>query len=117
MIANLLRMQVGYNIGTALAGSTLDRNAILLPLLILAAGIWPARSGGMLPFLALLARALTNLAKGAMMSNSQMWATQMDTALLIAIAGCMRRRPAFLAGPLRCSEERAIIGECARTIR
>lgn len=117
---NLLRLQIGMNVGTGLVGSTLDHgkalNSIMLPLLILAAGIWPARCSGLLPFAAMLMRALTNLAKGSMMSNSQMWATQMDAALMIALVSCALRRPRK-AAVLSEEEELEIVSSCARTVR
>ena len=34
-VANLLRIQVGFNTGTGLVGSTMDRGALALPLLVL----------------------------------------------------------------------------------
>ena len=89
-VANLLRIQVGFNTGTGLVGSTMDRGALALPLLVLVAGLVPARWP--VPFAAMAVRALTNLAKGSFMSNSQMWATQMDTAVLLALAACVCRR-------------------------
>ena len=79
-LCNLLRISVAFNVGTGLVGSTLDRGALLLPVLILFAGLFPARLAGAAPFAALVTRALTNLLKGSMMSNSQLWATQMDAA-------------------------------------
>ena len=116
--ANLLRIQVGFNAGTGLVGSTMDRGALLLPLLVLGAGLFPTRGAGALPFAAMLVRALTNLAKGSFMSNSQMWATQMDAAVLCALATCVWRRPASKRlTPLSPAEEVNIIGTCARTIR
>ena len=51
-------------------------------LIVVAAGLFPARWFGALPFSAMLVRALTNIYKGAFMSNSQMWATQMEMAIL-----------------------------------
>ena len=117
-VANLLRIQVGFNTGTGLVGSTMDRGALALPLLVLVAGLVPARWP--VPFAAMAVRALTNLAKGSFMSNSQMWATQMDAAVLLALAACVCRRPAgrarFLT-PLSASEELEVVCACARTIR
>ena len=115
-VANLLRIHIGLNAGTGLVGSTLDRGAVVLPLLVLAAAILPSRCSGAMPFIAMLVRALTNIAKGSMMSNSQMWATQMDAALLVAIAIHAASRKSRLA-PLSVDEERTIVGSCARTIR
>ena len=90
MCTNLLRISIGFNQGTGLVGSTLDAgsavNSLILPALVLVAGICPSRCAGAFPFVALLMRALTNIAKGSMMSNSQMWATQMDAALALALA-------------------------------
>ena len=83
--ANVLRIAIGLNAGTGLVGSTLDKGALVLPALVLAAGIWPSHCSGGLTCMALALRALTNIAKGAFMSNSQMWATQMDAALLSAL--------------------------------
>ena len=93
-VANLLRIHVGFNAGTGLVGSTMDRGALALPLLVLVAGLFPSRWP--LPFAAMATRALTNLAKGSFMSNSQMWATQMDAAVLFALGECVLRRPGHL---------------------
>ena len=116
-ITNLLRISIGMNAGTGLVGSTLDRGAIFLPGLVLAAGVLPSRWSGALPAAALTVRALTNLAKGAMMSNSQMWATQMDAALLVALAAQRMTSTASWRAPLTATDERAVVGACARTIR
>ena len=90
-LTNLLRISIGFNKGTGLVGSTLDAgsvvNSVLLPLLILAAGVLPRHWS--IAAAAMVLRALTNLMKGSMMSNSQMWATQMDGSVLIALALCL----------------------------
>ena len=84
-IANLLRIHVGYAASTALRGSQLDRYSVALPLIIVLAALWPTRRAGQLTFVALALRAITNIAKGSHMSNSQLWATQHDLALLLAL--------------------------------
>ena len=118
---NLLRISIGFNQGTGLVGSTLDAgsaiNSIILPALVLLAGVCPSRCAGALPFAALLLRALTNIAKGSMMSNSQMWATQMDAALALALGTRVASRDASWRSPLSAEDERAIVGASARTIR
>lgn len=122
-LANLLRISVAWNAGTGLVGSTLDKGAVALPILILLSGSCPARWSGALPFAALFVRAATNMVKGSMMSNSQMWATQMDAALLLTLLTCARGRwqrhrgAAALAAPLTTDEEHAIISSCSKTIR
>ena len=121
-LVNLLRISVAFNAGTGLVGSTLDKGALFLPLLILLAGCFPQRFSGVLPFAALLMRALTNLIKGSMMSNSQLWATQMDAAVLIAMTSCILRARLSKLGsailqPLTPEEEFAVVGSCAKTIR
>jgi hypothetical protein len=121
-LVNLLRISVAFNAGTGLVGSTLDKGALVLPLLILLAGCFPQRFSGVLPFAALLMRALTNLIKGSLMSNSQLWATQMDAAVLIAMTSCILRAKLSKLGsailqPLTPEEEFAVVGSCAKTIR
>ena len=118
-IANLLRIHVGYASGTALAGSVLDRSAVVLPILVFLAALMPTRSSGVIPICAMLMRAATNIPKGAHMSNSQIWATQHDLALLLAWWTCVRKRPAaaLLRDPLSPIEESEVVGSCARTMR
>jgi hypothetical protein len=117
-LVNLLRIHIGMNAGTGLVGSTLDRGALVLPILICAAGMWPRRLAGALPFMAMLVRALTNLAKGSMMSNSQMWATQMDAAVMLAlVARLTTRRRSSLLDVLSAEDERSVVGACGSTIR
>ena len=119
-IVNLLRISIGLNAGTGLVGSTLDKGALFLPLIVLAAGVFPSRCSGAIPFAAMLVRALTNIYKGAFMSNSQMWATQMDAALMLALAmqwfTSARKKSGFVYS-LTADDERGIIGSCAKTIR
>ena len=86
-VANLLRIHVGYAASTALRGSQLDRYSVALPAIIVLAALWPTRRAGQLTFVALALRAITNIAKGSHMSNSQLWATQHDLALLLALLG------------------------------
>ena len=119
-MANLLRISIGFNAGTGLVGSTLDMNAltlVTLPFLIALAGFMPSSYAGTLPFVAMLARALTNLAKGSMMSNSQMWATQMDFAVMIALFSHVLSRRSFWLKPLSVEEERAVVSSASKTIR
>lgn len=120
-VANLLRTHVGYSNGTALVGSTLDQQYVFLPLLVLAAGIAPSDCSGMLTVIALCSRAVTNFAKGSFMSNSQVWATQMDLALLFSISRrvwlrCSRRSDSWML-PFSAEDEQTIVAGCARTIR
>ena len=56
------------------------------------AALWPTRRAGQLTFVALALRAITNIAKGSHMSNSQLWATQHDLALLLALAAAALRK-------------------------
>ena len=111
-IVNLLRISIGLNAGTGLVGSTLDKGALFLPLIVLAAGVFPSRCSGAIPFAAMLVRALTNIYKGAFMSNSQMWATQMDAALMLALAmqwfTSARKKSGFVYS-LTADDERGII--------
>ena len=116
-VANILRIHIGLNAGTGLVGSTMDRGALLLPALVLAAGLWPAQCSGVVPFAALLVRAVTNIAKGSFMSNSQMWATQMDAAILVALASHAASVKKPLRTPLSAADEVSIVSTCARTIR
>ena len=122
-IANLLRISIGLNAGTGLVGSTLDANFFslaTLPALVALAGLVPARWSGALPLVALVARAATNAAKGSMMSNSQMWATQMDAALVLSLLrrlGSAARHGSSWSSPLSAEDERAVVGGCARTVR
>ena len=113
-IANLLRIHVGYAASTALRGSQLDRYSVALPLIIVSAALWPTRRAGQLTFVALALRAITNIAKGSHMSNSQLWATQHDLALLLALAAAALRKGSLET--LTAADEREIIAECAPTI-
>ena len=114
-VANLLRIHVGYAASTALRGSQLDRYSVVLPLIIVLAALWPTRRAGQLTFVALALRAITNIAKGSHMSNSQLWATQHDLALLLALAAAALRKGSLET--LTAADEREIIAECAPTIR
>ena len=122
--ANLLRISIGFNAGTGLVGSTLDMNTFslsLLPALVVLAGVMPSSCSGVLPFAAMTVRAATNLMKGSMMSNSQMWATQMDAAIMIAMASHLFAVPSSRSASWRVAlsvdDERAIIGLASKTIR
>ena len=128
--ANILRVVSGFAPGTALVGASMDWSAatrlpfqpvFALIALFAAAGAFPHKCAGVLPGAALLARAASNLRKGSYAANSQIWATQMDTALLLALlaqfcsgAGPVARR---LAQPLAPADERAIVRACGRTVR
>ena len=114
-VANLLRIHVGYAASTALRGSQLDRYSVALPAIIVLAALWPTRRAGQLTFVALALRAITNIAKGSHMSNSQLWATQHDLALLLALAAAALRKGSL--EKLTAADEREIIAECAPTIR
>ena len=114
-VANLLRIHVGYAASTALRGSQLDRYSVALPLIIILAALWPTRRAGQLTFVALALRAITNIAKGSHMSNSQLWATQHDVALLLALAAAALRKGSLET--LTAADEREIVAECAPTIR
>ncbi|EOD20641.1 hypothetical protein EMIHUDRAFT_242013 [Emiliania huxleyi CCMP1516] len=113
-VSNALRIASGTSAATALGDALAGQpTAVLLGLLTLL-GLFPTSP----PLLAttLLARAVSNLAKGAALGNSQTWGTLTDLSLLGALCETLALRGRWLP-PLSAEEEAAIVRSCAPAVR
>ena len=113
-MSNALRIASGTSAATALGDALAGQpTAVLLGLLTLL-GLFPTSP----PLLAttLIARAVSNLAKGAALGNSQTWGTLTDLSLLGALYETLALRGRWLP-PLSAEEESAIVRSCAPAVR